>query len=552
MGTDSQKPDSKKTKLNCWEVMACGREAGGEKALESGTCPAAADKSFDGINSGKCGGRICWAVTGTLCGDCQQGSFSEKRPSCLECGFFQMVQEEEGVADRQTKFLQFINREEPSPLLEKMSFRHVRAGVRFVVQGEVENTAYIIQSGSCLVIVEKDGELYPVDHYGEGDIVGGLGILTGEPRRAHVEAETDMGLWVMTREQFDEISDQDPDLLNFITEIVADRLDSRRPTAYRTIGKYVATDIIGRGAFSIVYNGEHTILGMPVVIKMMRHDMARHENFLENFRNEAKVIASLSHNHIVKVYDFDERYRTLFIIMEHVTGEPLTNMIQRLRMLPPLLVADYLAQICSALEYAHRRGIIHRDINPSNIIVQPNDQVKILDFGLACPEGTEDFENAGTAHYMAPEQIDGDPVTARTDIYALGITAYEMVTGRRPFLAENLQKLQALHLTRDIPDPAEIVPQLPGELRSFIMKAGRCDPSRRYPDAGQAVQDLNPLIQRSGLTHSHLTIEKQKMSTLFLVYNRKNQRELNRLLEAFSSKARELGVNVKLADFKDL
>jgi tRNA A-37 threonylcarbamoyl transferase component Bud32 len=552
MGTDSQKPDSKKTKLNCWEVMNCGREAGGEKALESGTCPAAADKSFDGINSGKCGGRICWAVTGTLCGDCQQGSFTEKRSSCLECGFFQMVQEEEGVADRQTKFLQFINREEPSPLLEKMSFRHVRAGVRFVVQGEVENTAYIIQSGSCLVIVEKDGELYPVDHYGEGDIVGGLGILTGEPRRAHVEAETDMGLWVMTREQFDEISDQDPDLLNFITEIVADRLDSRRPTAYRTIGKYVATDIIGRGAFSIVYKGEHTILGMPVVIKMMRHDMARHENFLENFRNEAKVIASLSHNHIVKVYDFDERYRTLFIIMEHVAGEPLTNMIRRLRMLPPLLVADYLAQICSALEYAHRCGIIHRDINPSNIIVQPNDQVKILDFGLACPEGTEDFENAGTAHYMAPEQIDGDPVTARTDIYALGITAYEMVTGRRPFLAENLQKLQALHLTRDIPDPAEIVQQLPGELRSFIMKAGRCDPSRRYPDVGQAAQDLNPLIQRSGLTHSHLTIEKQKMSTLFLVYNRKNQRELNRLLEAFSSKARELGVKVKLADFKDL
>jgi len=552
MDTDPKKSILKKAKLNCWDVMACGREPGGKKTLESGTCPAAVDKSFDGIHSGKWGGRVCWAVTGTLCGDCKQGSFAEKRPSCLECDFFQMVQEEEGVADRQTKFLQFINREGHSPFLEKMSFRHVRAGVRFVVQGEVENTAYIIQTGSCLVIVERDGDLYPVDHYGEGDIIGGLGILTGEPRRAHIEAETDMDLWVMSKEQFEEISDHDPDLLDFITELVADRLDSRRPTAYRTIGKYVATDIIGRGAFSIVYKGEHKSLGMPAVIKMMRHNMAQHENFLENFRNEAKIIAGLNHDHIIKVYDFDERYRTLFIIMEYVTGEPLTTMIKHLRMLPPLLTADYLAQICSALKYAHRRGIIHRDINPSNIIVQPNDQVKILDFGLACSEGTEDFENTGTAHYMAPEQIDGDPVTARTDIYALGITAYEMVTGRQPFQAENLQKLLDLHLTRDIPDPAEIVPQLPDELRSFIIKAGRCDAGRRYTDADQALQDLYPLIRRSGLIHNHLTIEKQKMSTLFFVYNRKNQLELNRLVEEFTSKARKLGVKVKLADFKDL
>jgi len=552
MTTDSEKKDAPPAKLNCWEVMACGREPGGKKALETGPCPAAVDQSFDNIHSGKCGGRICWAVSGTLCGDCQQGSFVEKRSSCLECDFFKMVQEEEGVAGLQTKFLQFINRTGKNALLERMSFRHIRAGTRFVIQGEVEDTAYIIQSGSCLVIVEKDGQLHPVDHYGEGDIVGGLGILTGEPRRAHVEAETDLDVWVMTRSQFAEISDQDPDVLDFLTELVADRLDSRRPTAYRTIGKYVATDIIGRGAFSIVYRGEHRSLGMPLVIKMMRHDMAQHENFLENFRNEAKIIAGLSHDHIVKVYDFEERYRTLFIIMEHVRGESLKNMIRRLRVLPPQLAAEYLGQICAALWYAHERGIIHRDINPSNIMVQPNDRVKVLDFGLACPEGTEDFENTGTAQYMAPEQIDGEPVTGRTDIYALGIAAYEMVTGRQPFQAQNLQELLQLHLTRDIPDPAEIVPQLPEELRSFILTAGRCDPERRFPDAAQARETLIPIIQRSGLTHNHLTIEEQKMSTLFLVYDQRNQLALNRLVEEFSNKAQALNVKVKLADFKDL
>jgi hypothetical protein len=185
-----------------------------------------------------------------------------------------MVQDEEGLANRQTKFLQFLAQENHSPFFDKMTYRHVKSGERFVVQDAVEDTAYIIQRGSCLVVVEKDGELHPVNHYGEGDIIGGLGILTGEPRRAHVEAETDMDLWVMTKGQFDKMTEKDPALLDFITELVADRLDSRRPTAYRTIGKYVATDIIGRGAFSIVYEGIHKSLNMPVVIKMMRHDMA--------------------------------------------------------------------------------------------------------------------------------------------------------------------------------------------------------------------------------------------------------------------------------------
>ncbi len=530
----------------------CGREPGGKNAKLAGVCPAAVDISFDGINSGTYGGRICWAVAGTFCGGCTQGSFAEKRASCLECNFYEMVQEEEGMANLQTKFLQFITREGPSPFIDRLSFVHVKAGTRFVVQGAVEHTAYIIQRGSCLVVVEKDGELHPVDHYGEGDIVGGLGILTGEPRRAHVEAETDMDLWVMTKEQFDEISSQDPDLLNFITELVADRLDSRRPTAYRTIGKFIATDIIGRGAFSIVYKGEHKSLGMPVVIKMMRHNMALYSDFLENFRNEAKTIAGLNHDNIVKVYDFDERYRTLFIIMEHIPGESLKDMICRLKSLPPRLAVHFLAQLLSALEYAHQRGIIHRDVNPSNIIVRPSDQVKILDFGLACPIGTEDFANTGTAHYMAPEQINGEPLDPRTDIYALGITAYEMVTGKCPFQEKSLKELLDLHLTCDIPDPGQIVPELPDKLRAFIRQAGRRDPKQRFQDAGEAMAALRPLLNRTGLSHSQLEIEKRKMSTLFLIYSEHNQLELNQLMEDFTSKALELGVDVKMADFRDL
>jgi CRP-like cAMP-binding protein len=426
-----------------------------------------------------------------------------------------MVQDEEGMANRQTKFLQFLFQENRSPFFDKMTYRHVKAGERFVVQDAVEDTAYIIQRGSCLVIVEKDGELHPVDHYGEGDIIGGLGILTGEPRRAHVEAETEMDLWVITRDRFDEMTEKDPALLDFVTELVADRLDSRRPTAYRTIGKYVATDIIGRGAFSIVYKGRHTGLNMPVVIKMMRHDMALYPDFLDSFRNEAKTIAGLAHDHIVRVYDFEERYRTLFIIMEYLRGDSLKNMICHLRAIPPKLTADFLIQICSALAYAHKRGIIHRDINPSNIMVQPDDQIKILDFGLACSTGTEDFSNTGTPYYMAPEQIDGGPVDPRTDIYALGITAYEMLTGRRPFPEDDAIALLDMHLTQDIMDPGHLVPDIPDELRKFILKAARCDPDRRYQDVGQAMAALRPLAPDNRLPGNGPAIKKKKNSSFF-------------------------------------
>jgi len=551
MEKESKNKPVQKKRLNCWEVMMCGREPNGSNIAEYGVCPAAADLSYDGINSGKCAGRICWAVAGTLCGGCVQGSFADKRVSCLNCDFYQMVQDEEGLSNRRTKFLQFLNQENRSPFFDKMTYRHVKAGERFVVQGKVEDTAYIIQRGSCLVIVEKDGELHPVNHYGEGDIVGGLGILTGEPRRAHVEAETDLDLWVMTKDQFEKMAEIDPALLEFITELVADRLDSRRPTAYRTIGKYVATDIIGRGAFSIVYKGVHQSLNMPVVIKMMRHNMTLYEDFLDSFYNEARTIASLSHEHIVKVYDFEERYRTLFIIMEYLRGDSLKDMISHLRRIPPDLAAHFLIQICSALAYAHNHGIIHRDINPSNIIVQPGDNAKILDFGLACVPGTEDFSNAGTLYYMAPEQIEGTPVDTRTDIYALGIMAYEMVTGGRPFPEDSAMALSDMHLTKNIPDPGKKISNLPDMMREFILTAGRCDPQERYQSADQARAVLLSLARDDWGSKSKKKTDEHKYVSLHLTYKNENQAALNRLINEFETKVLTLGVDVHLKEYQD-
>lgn len=541
----------KKKKLNCWEVMRCGREPGGGKVSEMGICPAAADETFDGINEGDCGGRFCWAVSGTFCNGQAQGSFAEKRASCMECEFYNKVREEEGCADNTTKFLRYIIDKNGRPVFDRMTTLFIRAGKRFVEQGAREDTAYIIQKGSCIVIVEKEGELFPTNHYGVGDIVGGLGILTGEPRRAHVEAETDMEVWVLKREAFEDLSARNPGILSFLTEVVADRFDSRRPTAYRSIGKYVCTDIIGRGAFSIVYKGVHKGLNMPVAIKMMRHDMALNPEFLSGFHNEAKTIAGLNHENIVKIYDVEELYRTVFIVMEHVAGNSLKEMISNLKKIPVGLAVHFLSQICAALSYAHGKHIIHRDINPSNMIVKTNDQLKILDFGLSCPVGTEDFGNTGTAFYMAPEQIEGDPVDSRTDIYAMGICAFEMVTGIKPYRHADLNTLLRMHLQGNLPDPAEFNPDIPESLRRFISKAAHRDPRQRYLSAGQALEALRPLRERYQTFYSEQEPEKRKMTGVYFFYSDEHELSLTQLMEDFYARAEALGVEVRVAEFKD-
>jgi serine/threonine protein kinase len=237
--------------------------------------------------------------------------------------------------------------------------------------------------------------------------------------------------------------------------------------------------------------------------------------------------------------------------MEYVKGDSLRDMISRLRALPAKLAVKFLVQICSALTYAHDHGIVHRDINPSNIIVQPNDKIKILDFGLACPAGTEDFSSLGTAYYMAPEQIDGGPVDHRTDIYALGITAYEMVTGRRPFPEDDAKALLDMHLKRDIPDPGHIISNIPDELRQFVLKAARCDPDQRYPDMEQAMAVLRPLARNDRQPGKDSTIDQKKSASLLLTYGDENQTALQRLVDVFKADAEVLGVDVNITHSQD-
>jgi eukaryotic-like serine/threonine-protein kinase len=539
-------------KINCWEFKKCNRQPGGSNVEDFGVCPAAVDSSFNGINNGKNAGRICWAVAGTCCEGKVQGTFAEKRRSCVTCDFYQHVQKQEETSITNQKLLKFFSEDRTGKLLLDMTqCRFVRAGERIVTQGEITDKAYIIKRGSCLVIVEKDGQSHPVDHRGKGDIIGATPILTGEPQMAHVEAETDVELWVLEGSMLNNISAEHPELFDFLTEIVASRFDTTRPIAERKISKYIASDIIGRGAFSVIYGGIHAGLKMPVTIKMMKHDLAMNPEFLKSFKNEAKIIAKLNHDNIVRVYDIEERYRTVFIIMERLTGTTLDVLLESVQRLPPQRIVNYLVQICKGLQYAHQHGIVHQDIKPANIFILPDDKIKILDFGLACPVGSENFLT-GTPFYMSPEQVQCFPVDQRSDIYSLGLVVYEMLTGNRPFEGKDQWKVMEMRTSNEIPDPATEIPDLPEALRGFILKACARDPSHRYLNISDALEALKTLISDYGLTNGEAFKKNRKVRMFYLVYNDDHINGIKGAVDEFNLKMQSLGVELKAGELIDL
>ncbi|MGD8974908.1 MAG: protein kinase [Desulfobacterales bacterium] len=452
---------------------------------------------------------------------------------------------------RKTDLLKSISRNSVCPLLNCVTFRHVKAGQRFITQGEPGDDCYIIQKGTCVINVEKDGELIPVARLQEGGIVGEMALITGEPRSAHVDAETDMQLWCLTKAQFDRISKDFPDLRSFLTDLVTKWFETRAVTAERRIAKYILTDIIGKGGYSIVYRGLHEALNMQVAIKMMKHDMAMETSFIKNFRQEAKTIAKFDHENIVKVYDIEERFQTLFIVMEHLEGMSLRKVLQKMLKLSAKQIVNYLLQVCAGLEYAHEHGIVHQDIKPGNIFILPDEKIKILDFGLACPCGSENLLT-GTPFYMSPEQIDCLPVDERTDIYGLGITAYEMLTGQRPFPEEDAWAVMDMHINMDIPNPASMVPDIPDGLCNFILKACTRNLTERYQNMAEVIADLNSLAEELGLNHGGVISPNRKMATLFLLYRDEHRHILNEEMEKFCSKMQEMGVACKAADFKEI
>jgi len=419
-------------------------------------------------------------------------------------------------------------------------------GEPLVRQGEPGDSLYVIQSGQCLVEVAKNGTGHDLAVLRPGDVVGEMAVLTGEPRTATALAQGEVTAWRLTRSDFERLSGEQPHLRSFLTELVANRFESSPVTAERTVAKYVIRGKLGQGEWSIVYNGVHQALNMPVAVKMMRHDMAMNPAFLRTFRQEANTIAQLRHPNIVQVFDIEELYRTVFIVMESLTGYSLREIMSRAGRLPAHRAANILAQICAGLDYAHSQGVVHRDVKPANVFVQEDDRIKILDFGLACTPEDEGLGIPGTPLYVSPEQVAGRPATPLADMYSVGLMAYEMVTGERPFPEEGRTELLRRRRNAEIPDPRLLVPDLPGPLAEFIMICTRRDPAERYESLARARGVLAPLLSDEGLC------ARRKMTSLFLFYPEEAQSGVNELMEEISARAEALGLELRAAEVKDV
>jgi eukaryotic-like serine/threonine-protein kinase len=257
-------------------------------------------------------------------------------------------------------------------------------------------------------------------------------------------------------------------------------------------GRYRIVRKLGSGGMANVYLAEDEDLGRRVAIKILNDRYANDDLFIERFRREAKSAAALSHPNIVSVYDRGEAEGTYYIAMEVIEGRSLKELIMTRGPLPIPQALAYTHEILEALRFAHRHGIIHRDIKPHNILI--GERLKVTDFGIAragASQMTEAGSIMGTAQYLSPEQARGAPVTASSDLYSVGIVLYEMLTGKVPFTGDSAIEIAMKHLNDAPKPPSKIRPEIPDELDQVVLRALAKGPEDRYQSAEEFSEDLH-------------------------------------------------------------
>jgi eukaryotic-like serine/threonine-protein kinase len=276
-------------------------------------------------------------------------------------------------------------------------------------------------------------------------------------------------------------------------------MTDNRPPVYN--GRYELQSQVARGGTAQVYLARDIILGRPVALKVLFPELSTDSAFVERFRREAQAAASLSHPNIVPVYDWGESDDTYFIVMEYVDGEPLSSIIHTQAPVNPGSAAQVAADIAKALTYAHRHGVVHRDVKPGNVLITADGQVKVTDFGIARAVGNLDDQVTqtglvmGTATYFSPEQAQGLDVDGRSDIYSLGVVLYEMLVGRPPFIGDTPVAIAYQHVQETPPRPRALNPEIPVALEAIVLQAMAKLPAERYQSADDLRADLERFLR---------------------------------------------------------
>jgi len=264
-------------------------------------------------------------------------------------------------------------------------------------------------------------------------------------------------------------------------------------------GRYRIDGVVGDGGMAVVYRGWDLVLNRVVAVKVLREQYATNDSFLARFRREAQSAAGLSHPNIVNVYDVGRDGDTWYIVQELIDGTDLATLIRQRGQFSVPDAIEVMAQIAPALDYAHSRGIIHRDIKPHNILIDARGTAKVVDFGIA--KGINDIKMTdagtalGTAGYISPEQATGAPLTAASDLYSAGVVMYEMLTGRLPFVGDTAVSVAMQHVRNAPPPPSRFNAKIPRPIEAVIMRAMEKLPDRRYLSGAEMVSALrgNPV-----------------------------------------------------------
>ncbi len=274
-------------------------------------------------------------------------------------------------------------------------------------------------------------------------------------------------------------------------------------------GRYEITELIGIGGMADVYKAVDLMENRTVAVKILKNEFSGSEEFLRRFRNESKAIAVLSHPNIVKIYDLGFSDEIQYIVMEYIDGITLKEFMEQQGALRWKDALHFITQVLRALQHAHDRGIVHRDIKPQNIMIFADGTVKVMDFGIArfsrVDGKTLSDKTIGSVHYISPEQARGDITDERSDIYSVGVMLYEMLTGTKPFDGDNPVAIALMHMQETAPYPRDIVSTIPAALEEIVVHAMEKNPAKRYQSAAEMIKDIDTFKMNPTVVFGYMT-----------------------------------------------
>ena len=268
-----------------------------------------------------------------------------------------------------------------------------------------------------------------------------------------------------------------------------------------SLGKYELHEELGKGGFATVYRATHKSLHTEVALKVLSPALAADPPARQRFIQEAQTASSLEHPHIVQVLDLGEADEQVFLTMEYLPGGDLKRLIQKKGTLTQPQILQILKDVAEALDFAHGRGVLHRDVKPGNILLDGGMRAHLSDFGLVrvtdAPHLTQLGNVVGTAAYTSPEQAESKPLDGRSDQYSLGIVAYELLVGKLPFQGEGSTAVALMHVTKSPPKPSDVNPEIPAEVDAVLLKALAKQPGERYSSCTEFIDAIEAALESS-------------------------------------------------------